>query len=175
MLLLISNSGHYIWYIYLNFAVTQTDDCELGINFADVLKMERYPLFSFFLFLDQKLTIFEQSYSLRGQFSLTSCHFLTAKYSNYLLSYWGFFWHIFCKNILHNICPDIIITSFLTQRLFNSGYDNWLPSRKYMMSYAFSNEILLANVNWLIKLNWNSRMRSTFVWIHLQSYHCPIY
>ena len=27
----ISNSGHYIWYIYLNFAVTQTDDCELGL------------------------------------------------------------------------------------------------------------------------------------------------
>jgi len=26
----ITNSGHYIWYIYLNFAVTQTDDCDLG-------------------------------------------------------------------------------------------------------------------------------------------------
>jgi len=31
LLLVISNSGHYIWYIYLNFAVTQTDDCELGL------------------------------------------------------------------------------------------------------------------------------------------------
>jgi len=28
VLLVISNSGNYIWYIYLNFAVTQTDDCE---------------------------------------------------------------------------------------------------------------------------------------------------
>jgi len=26
LLLVISNSGHYLWYIYLNFAVTQTDD-----------------------------------------------------------------------------------------------------------------------------------------------------
>jgi len=31
LLLVISNSGHYIWYIYLNVAVTQTDDCELGL------------------------------------------------------------------------------------------------------------------------------------------------
>jgi len=30
VLLVISNSGHNIWYIYLNIAVTQTDDCELG-------------------------------------------------------------------------------------------------------------------------------------------------
>jgi len=26
-----SESGHYIWYIYLNFAVIQTGDCELGV------------------------------------------------------------------------------------------------------------------------------------------------
>jgi len=26
-----SESGHYIWYIYLNFAVIQTDDCELCV------------------------------------------------------------------------------------------------------------------------------------------------
>ena len=31
------------------------------LNFADVFKMERYPLLSFFLFLGQKLTIVEQS------------------------------------------------------------------------------------------------------------------
>jgi len=31
VLLVISNSGHNIWYIYLNIAVTQTDDCELGL------------------------------------------------------------------------------------------------------------------------------------------------
>jgi len=30
LLHVISNSGHDIWYIYLNVAVTQTDDCELG-------------------------------------------------------------------------------------------------------------------------------------------------
>ena len=64
------------------------------LNVTDVLKMERYPLFSFFLFLDQKLTIVEQSCTLQGHFSLTSCHVLTAKYSNYLLSYSGFLWHI---------------------------------------------------------------------------------
>ena len=64
------------------------------LNFADVLKMERYPLFSFFLFLGQKLKIVEKSCTLQGHFSLTSCHVLTAKYPNYLLSYTGFFWHI---------------------------------------------------------------------------------
>ena len=64
------------------------------LNCVDVLKMERYPLFSFFLFLGQKLTIVEQSCTLKRHFSLTSCHVLTAKYSNYLLSYSAFFWNI---------------------------------------------------------------------------------
>ena len=64
------------------------------LNFADVLTMERHPLFSFFLFLGQKLTIVEQSCTLQGHFSLTSCHDLTAKYSNYLRSHSAFFWHI---------------------------------------------------------------------------------
>ena len=64
------------------------------LDFADVLKMERHPLFSFFLFLSQKLTIVEQSCTLQDHFSLTSCHVLTAKYSYYLLSYSAFFWHI---------------------------------------------------------------------------------
>jgi len=31
MSLVISNSVHYIWYMYLTFAVTQTDDFELGL------------------------------------------------------------------------------------------------------------------------------------------------
>jgi len=31
VLLVISNSGHYKWYIYPNFAVPQTDDCELAL------------------------------------------------------------------------------------------------------------------------------------------------
>ena len=87
------------------------------LNFADVLKMERYPLFSFFLFLGQKFTIVEQSCTLQGYFSLTSCNVLTAK--NYLLSYL-----FYCINILHNMCPEIIIMSSLTQQLFNSGYVN---------------------------------------------------
>jgi len=34
-----------------------------------MLKMEEYPLFRFFLFLDQKLTIVEQSCTLQGHFS----------------------------------------------------------------------------------------------------------
>ena len=58
------------------------------------VKRERYPLFSFFLLLGQKLTIVEQSCTLQGHISLTSCHVLTAKYSNYLLSYSSFVWHI---------------------------------------------------------------------------------
>ena len=66
----------------------------LRLNFADVLKMEKYPLFSFFLFLGQKLTIVEQSCTVQGHFLLTSCHVLTAKYSNHLPSYSGFLWHI---------------------------------------------------------------------------------
>jgi len=41
------------------------------LNFADVLKMERYPLFGFFLFLGQKLTIVEESCTLQGHSSLT--------------------------------------------------------------------------------------------------------
>ena len=103
----------------------------VGINFADVLKMERYPLFCFFLFQGQKLTIVEQSCTLQG-------HVLTAKYSNYLLSYSTFFWHIYyCIDILHNMCPEIISMSSLTQHLFNSRYDKWLHSRKCMMSHVF--------------------------------------
>jgi len=64
LLLVISNSGHYIWYIYLNIDVSQTDDCELGLMF------------------------------ITGSFFIDYCHVLTAKYSNYLLSCSGFFWHI---------------------------------------------------------------------------------
>ena len=67
------------------------------LNFADMLKMERYPLFNFFLFLGQKLTIVEQSCTVQGHFSLTSCHVLTAKYAKYLLSFSAFFWHILYK------------------------------------------------------------------------------
>ena len=62
------------------------------LNCADVLKMERYPLFSFFLILGQKLTIVEQSCTLKGHFF--HWHVLTAIYSNYLPSYSGFLWHI---------------------------------------------------------------------------------
>jgi len=109
------------------------------LNLADVLKMERYPFFNFFLILGHKLTILEQSCTLQGLFTLTPCHVLTAKYSNYLLSYSGFFWQIICINILNNMCPEIIMMSSLTQQLFNSGYDKWLPSRKYVMSHVFSN------------------------------------
>ena len=65
----------------------------VSLNFADVLNIEKYKLFSFFLFLGQKLTIVEQSCTLQGHYLLTSCHVLTAKYSNYLLSYSAFFWH----------------------------------------------------------------------------------
>ena len=94
------------------------------LKFADVLKMGRYPLFIFFLFLGQKLIIVEQSCTLQGNFSLTFCHVLIAKYTNYLLS------------------------SSLTQHLFNSGYDKWLPSSKYMMSHVFSQ----LNTTWKGKL-----------------------
>ena len=72
------------------------------------------------------------------------------------------------------MCPEIISMSSLTQQLFNSGYDKWLPSRKYMMLHVF----FQLNTTWKGKLinqiESNSQMRSTFVWIHLQSYHCPI-
>ena len=85
--------------------------------------MERCAIFSFVLFLGQKLTISEQSCTVQGHFSLTSCHVLTAKYSNYLLSYSAFFDTYFCINSLHNMCPEIIIMFSLTQQLFNSGYD----------------------------------------------------
>jgi len=30
------------------------------------------------------------------------------------------------------MCPEIIVMSSLTQQVFNSGYDKWLPSRKYV-------------------------------------------
>ena len=30
------------------------------------------------------------------------------------------------------MCPEIMILSSLTLQLFNSWYDKWLPSRKYM-------------------------------------------
>ena len=33
-------------------------------------------------------------------------------------------------------CPEIIILSTLTQDLFNSGYDKWLPSKQYMMLHV---------------------------------------
>jgi len=65
--------------------------------------MERYPLFSFFLFLGQKLTIVEQSCTLQGHFTLTYCHVVTAKYSNVLLSYSGFFGQLLVY-IYYTIC-----------------------------------------------------------------------
>jgi len=119
------------------------------LKLTDVLKIERYPLFSFFLFLGQKLTILEQSCALQGHFTLTSCHILTAKYSNYLLSFSRFTVYILYINIniLHNMCPEIIIMSSLTQQFFNSGYDKWLPSSKHMMPHVFFRPILLEMVN----------------------------
>jgi len=63
-----------------------------------VLKMETYPRFSIFLFLGQKLTIVEQSCTLQGHFTLTYCHVLTAKTSNYLLSYSAVLLHILLYN-----------------------------------------------------------------------------
>ena len=64
-----------------------------------------------------------------------------------------------------NMCPEIIIMPSLTQQLFNSGYDKWLPSRKYV----------ILNITWKGKLinqiEFNSWMHSTFVCRHLQSYH----
>ena len=119
------------------------------LNFADMLKMERYPLFNFFLFLGQKLTIVERSCTLQGHFSLTYCHVLTAKYSNYLLSYSWFFRHILLYKYSTHYCPEIIFISSLTQQLFNSGYDKWLPSRKYMMSHVFFSQL---NTTWKGKL-----------------------
>ena len=125
MLLVINNSWQYIWYIYLNFAITQTDDCLwVRLNLAVVMKMDRYTLFSFFLFLGQKLTIVEPSCTLKGYFTLTSCHVLTSKYSNHLLSYSAFFWILTIVHILHNMCPEIIVMSSLTQQLFNSDMIN---------------------------------------------------
>jgi len=131
------------------------------LNFADVLKMERYPLFSFFLFLGQKLTIVEQSCTLQGHFSLTSCHVLTVKYSNYLLSNSAFFWHI----LLYKYSTQYVSwnNNYVTQQLFNSGYVKWLPSRKYMMSHVFPQ----LNTTWKGKLinqiESNSRMRPIIV------------
>ena len=116
------------------------------LNVDDVLKMERYPLFSFFLFLCQKWTIVEQSCTLQGHFSLTSCHVLTAKYSSYLLSYSAFFWHILLYG--YSTQYEVISMSSLTQQLFNFGYDKWLPSRKYMMSHVFPQ----LNTTWKGKL-----------------------
>ena len=119
MLLVISNSGHYIWYIYLYFAVTQTDDCELGLNFCWCV--EDWEVSSLqFLLVSRKLKIVEQSCTLPGHFSLTSCHVLTAKYPNYLLSYSGFFWHILLYKYSIQYFSWLIIMSSLTQQLFNS-------------------------------------------------------
>ena len=98
------------------------------LSFADVLKMERYSLFSFFLFLGQKWTLVEQSCTFQGHFSLTSCHVLIAKYSIFTRLFRILLTH-YCINILHNLGPEIISMSSLTQQLFNYGYDKWLPSR----------------------------------------------
>jgi len=56
-------------------------------------------------------------------------------------------------------------------QLFNSGYDTWLPSRKYIF-FQLNNTWKGKLIN---QIESKSRMRSTFVWIHVQSYHCPIY
>ena len=83
-----------------NYVYKSTDDVNtlnvytLRLNLDDVLKMERYPPLRFSLFLGWKLTIVEQSCTLQGHFTLTSCHALIAKYSNYLLSYSSFFGHL---------------------------------------------------------------------------------
>ena len=144
------------------------------LNFADVLKMERYPLFSFFLFLGQKLTIVEQSCTLQGHLHWLLAMFWLPNSQTIYQAIQHYFDTYYCINILHNMCPEIIIMSSLTQQSFNSGYDNWLPSRKYVMSHFFQ-----LNTNGKGKLinqiESNSRMRSTFDWIHVHSYHFPIY
>jgi len=73
------------------------------------------------------------------------------------------------------MCPEIIILSTMTQDLFNSGDEKWLPLRKYMMSHVFFQLNTTGKGKLINQIESNSRMRSTFVWIHLQSYHCPIY
>ena len=159
MLLLISNSGHYIWCIYLNVAVTQTDECELGL-------WERYSLFSFFLFLCQKLIIVEQSCTFHGHFSLTSCHFLTAKYSNYLLSYSGFFWHI----LLYKYSTQYV--SWKNNYVF---FDTtivqlwaWLMTtiKKIHDAACFFQLNTTGKGKLINQIESNSRMRSTFVWLN---------
>ena len=137
MLPVISNSGHYIMVHLSKLCCYSNRWLWVRINFADVSKMERHPLFSFFLFLGQKLTIVEQSLLYRVIF-----HWLLAMFwlPNTQTIYYDIrhsFDTYFCITILHNICPDIIILSTMTKYLFNSGYDKWLPSRKYMMSYGF--------------------------------------
>ena len=104
------------------------------LNFADVLKMERYPpLFSFFLYLGQKLTIVRVIFHwLLAMIWLPNTQTIYEAIQHSFDTY-------YCINILHNMCPEIIIMSSLTQQLFNSGYDKWLPSRKYLMSHVFTN------------------------------------
>ena len=148
------------------------------LNFSDGLKMERYPLFSFFLFLGQTLKIVKQSCTLPCHFSLTYCHVLTAKYPNYLLSYSGFLWHILLYKYSTQYLSwnnNYVFFDTPIVQLYVYGYDKWLPSWKYMMSHVFSQ----LNTTWKGKLinqiESKSRTRSTFVWIHLHCYHCPIY
>ena len=134
MLLVISNSGHKV---HLSKRCCNSNRwLWVRLNFADMLKMEKYPLFSFFLFLGQKLTFVEQSCTLQGHFSLTSCHGEIAKYSNYLPSYSGFLWHIvWYKYSTQYVSWNNNYVFFNTTivQLWVWYNDKWLPSRKYMI------------------------------------------
>ena len=140
------------------------------LNFGDVLKMERYHLFNLFLFLGQKLTIVEQSCTVQGHFSLTSCHVLTAKYAKYLLSYSAFFWHI----LLYKYSTQYV--SWNNNHVFFDNCSTLINDFKKIRDVAC---LFQLNTTWKGKLinpiESNSQMRSTFVWIHLQSYHCLVY
>ena len=130
MLLVISKSGHYIWYIYLNFPITQTDECELGLlllmcwRWKGILSSVSSCFSVRNLQLSNSLVLYKVIF-----------HWLLAMFwlPNTQTIYWAIqdsFNTYYCVNILHNICPEIIIMSSLTQQLFNSGYDKWLPFKK---------------------------------------------
>ena len=136
--MLLSNSGHYIWYIYLNFAVTQTDDCDLGLIWC--VEDGEVSSLQFILVSMAEINNSRTVLYFTGSFFIdflpcSDCQILKTIYYASQDSV-GTYYFI---NILHNMCPEIIIMSSLTQQLFNSGYDKWLPSRKYMMSHVFSN------------------------------------
>ena len=143
MLLAISNYGHYIWCIYQNAAVTQTDDCELGLILLMCWRLR--GIFS---------SVSSCFYVRNKQFpnSLVHCrvilHWLIDMFwlPNTQTIYWAIqhsFETYYCINMLRYICPEIIIMSSLPQQLFNSGYDKWLPSRKYVMSHVFPTKYYL--------------------------------